>query len=95
MLILFAFIKTILKMKMKVKLLSRVWLFCDPVDCSPPGSSVLGILQARILEGVAISFPGDLSAPGIKSASPALAGRFFTTEPLWKPIQRTVFFKAW
>ena len=30
---------------------------CDPVDCSPPGSSVHGILQTRILEWVAISFP--------------------------------------
>ena len=29
---------------------------CDPMDCSPPGSSVHGILQARTLEGVAISF---------------------------------------
>ena len=29
---------------------------CDPTDCSPPGSSVHGILQARILEWVAISF---------------------------------------
>ena len=29
----------------------------DPMDCSPPGSSVHGILQARILEGVAISSP--------------------------------------
>ena len=29
---------------------------CDPVDCSPPGSSTHGILQARILEWVAISF---------------------------------------
>ena len=29
---------------------------CDPIDCSPPGSSVHGILQARILEWVAISF---------------------------------------
>ena len=29
---------------------------CDPTDCSPPGSSVHGILQARILEQVAISF---------------------------------------
>ena len=56
------------------------------MDCSPPGSSVHGLLQARILEGVAISFPGDLSAPGIKSASSPLAGRFFTAEPLWKPI---------
>ena len=40
--------------KMKVKLLSRPTL-CDPVDCSLPGSSVHGILQARILEWVAIS----------------------------------------
>ena len=38
-----------------VWLLSRVRL-CDPVDCSPPGSSVHGILQARILEWVAIPF---------------------------------------
>ena len=30
---------------------------CDPIDGSPPGSSVLGILQARTLEWVAISFP--------------------------------------
>ena len=30
---------------------------CDPMDCSPPGSSVLGIFQARILEQVTISFP--------------------------------------
>ena len=31
-------------------------ILCDPMDCSPPGSSVHGILQARILEWVAISF---------------------------------------
>ena len=37
-------------------LLSHVGLFCDPVDCNPPGSSVHGISQARILEWVAISF---------------------------------------
>ena len=34
---------------------------CDPMDCSPSGSSVHGILQARILEWVAIPSPGDLS----------------------------------
>ena len=45
---------------------------CDPVDCSPPDSSVHGILQARILEWIAISFSGDLSDPGIKPGSPAL-----------------------
>ena len=52
------------------------------MDCSPPGSSVQGILQARILEWVAFPPPGDLPDPGIEPASlmpPALAGRFFTT----------------
>ena len=93
-----------------------------PVDCSPPGSSVHGILQARILEWVAVPAsggsswprdwiciscigrqilyqlrhkenwsglqfpsPGNLPDPGIESASPALAGRLFTTEPPGKP----------
>ena len=36
---------------------------CDPVDCSPPGSSVHGILQAGLLEWVAISFSGGSSRP--------------------------------
>ena len=52
---------------------------CDPVDCSPPGSSV----QARILQWVAISSPGDLPKTGTE---PALAGGFFTTEPPGKPL---------
>ena len=55
------------------KSLQSCLTFCDPMDCSPPGSSVHGILQARILEWVAIPFsPGDLSKPGIKPGSPAL-----------------------
>ena len=54
------------------------------MDCSPLGSSVHGILQARIQEWVAISFSGDLPRPGIKLVSPALSGGFFTTEPPWK-----------
>jgi len=41
---------------------------CDPVDCSPPGSSVYGISQARILEWVAISFfQGIFLAQGLNS----------------------------
>ena len=52
---------------------------CDPMDCSLPGSSVHGTSQARILE--AISSSRALPDPGIKPVSPALAGRFFTTEP--------------
>ena len=49
-------------MKVKVKVLvSQLCLtFCDPMDCNPPGSSVHGILQARILEWVACPPPGDL-----------------------------------
>ena len=39
---------------------------CDPVDCGLPGSSLHGILQARILKWVAISSPGDLPKPGIE-----------------------------
>ena len=42
---------------------------CDPMDCSPPGCSVRGISQARILDQVAISFSTDLPNPGIKLAS--------------------------
>ena len=42
--------------KVKVKSLSCVRLFVTPVDCSPPGSSVHGILQARVLEWVAFAF---------------------------------------
>ena len=43
---------------------------CDPTGCSPPGSSVHGVFQTRILEWVAIS--GDLPDPGIEPKSPAL-----------------------
>ena len=39
-----------------VLFLSCVWLFCNPMDCNPPGSSVHGISQARLLEWVVISF---------------------------------------
>ena len=41
-----------------------VWLFCDSTDCSPSGSSVHGIIQARILEWVAISFSGVFPTQG-------------------------------
>ena len=60
-------------------------ILLQPQDCSPSGSSVHGILQARILEWVAISFSRDLPNPGIECISRALAGKFFTTEPPGKP----------
>jgi len=53
--------------------------------CSPSGSSVHGISQVKILKsGSPFPPPGDIPDPGIKPASPALAGRFFTIEPRMK-----------
>ena len=59
---------------------------CDPMDCSPPGSSVHGISQARILGGLLFPSPGDLSNLRIKPRSLALAGRFFTTSATWEVL---------
>ena len=68
--------------KVKVLVTQSGPTLCDPVDCSLPGSSVPGILQARILEWVAT----PSSNPGIKhtSMSPALADRVFTTSVTWE-----------
>ena len=48
---------------MNAQLLNFVQLFCDPMDCSPPGSSVHGIFQARILKWVTISSSRESSQP--------------------------------
>ena len=69
------------------KLLQTCPTLCNAREYSPPGSSVHGILQARILEWVATPSPGDLSDPGIELRflmSPALAGGFFTTSATWE-----------
>ena len=58
----------------------------DPIDCSPPTSSVHGILQARTLEWVSVPFSRGSSQPRepVSPAVPTLAA-FFTTEPSGKP----------
>ena len=48
--------------------------FCDPMDCSPPGSSVHGILQARVLKWVAISFSRGSSHPRDRTWASYAAG---------------------
>ena len=63
----------------------------NPVDCSLPGSSVHGILQARILSGLPCPPPGDLLGPGMESTflmSPALADGFFTTSATWEALKK-------
>ena len=62
---------------------------CDPMDCSQPGSSVLGIFQVRILEQGAISYSRGSSQPRnltCVSCVSCIAGRFFTTVPRGKPL---------
>ena len=60
--------------------LSLIWLFCNPMNCSLPGSSVHGISQARILEWVALSFSRGSSRPRDRTHISCLAGGFFTPE---------------
>ena len=54
---------------------------CDPMDCSPPGSSVRGILQARTLEWVAVPSSGVLPNPRIEPTSPALRADSLPSKP--------------
>ena len=61
------------------------------MDCSPPGFSVHGILQTRILE-YSCPPPGDLPDPGIDPLSPALASRFFITNTAWEAPPDAHFF---
>ena len=71
------------------KLLQLYLTLCNPTDCSLPSSSVNGILQARILEWVAISSTRGSSCLGITPRSlmsPALAGGFFTISTTWEVI---------
>ena len=70
------------------KSLQSCLTLCDPVDCSPPDSSVHGILQARILEWVPMpssrgsSWPRDRTC--ISLPTPVLAGSFFTSSATWE-----------
>ena len=59
---------------------------CDPMDCGPPGSSVHGVLQARILERIAIPFSRGSSWSRDWNLFSCIAGRFFLpSEPPGKP----------
>ena len=64
---------------MKVKISCSVLLtLCDPMDSSPPGPSVQGILQARILEWVAIPDSRGSSQPRDQTQVSRVVDRFFT-----------------
>ena len=62
-----------------VELVTQLCLtLCDSIDCNSPSSSVHGILQARILEWVAIPFSRESSEPMDRTQVSCIAGRFFT-----------------
>ena len=74
-----------------VKPLSCVWLFTTPMDCSPPGSSVHEIFQARILEQVVIPFSRGSPWPRNRTQVSSIAGRFFTVWATGKPNMNSPF----
>ena len=70
---------------------------CDPMDCRPLGSSVHGILQARILEWVAITFSRGSSQLRNRTWVSCIAGRFFT---VWatreaQEVRQGVYDQVW
>ena len=64
---------------------------CNPMDCSPPGSSVHGILQAKCWSGLPFPFPGDLPDPEVEPGSLTLQADPLPSEP---PLQIVDFNKS-
>ena len=65
------------KVKVKSEVAQSRPTLCNPMDCSPPGSSIHRILQARILEWVVISFAREPSRPRNQTQVSLIAGRRF------------------
>ena len=79
------------KSTVKVKVAQSCPAVCDPMDCSLPGSSVHGILQARMLEWVAIPFSRESSQPRDRTQAFCIAGGFFTIWAILQLIERSLF----
>ena len=77
---------TVTEVKVKVLVAQLCLTLRDPMDCSPPGSFVHGILHAVILEWVAFPLSRDLPNPGIKPRSPARQADALPSEPPGKPL---------
>ena len=63
---------------------------CDPIDSSPLGSAVPGILQAKTLEWVAVSFSRGSSQPRDQMQVSCIAVTLFTHEPAGKPLLNVI-----
>jgi len=73
----------------KVLVAQSCLTLCDPMDCSPPGSSVHGIIQARLPEWVATSFSRWSSQPRDQTWVSWIAGRFFTVWAIREALKST------
>ena len=73
----------------KVLITQSCLILCDPMDCSPSGSSVHGILWARILEWVTIPFSREYSQPRDWTQIYCIAGGFFT---IWAIRDEVIFY---
>ena len=76
--------------KVRVKVAQSCLTVCAPVDCNLPGSSVHGVLQARILEWVAIPFSRGSSHPRNWTQVSRIGGGFFMSEPRGNPKTNVV-----
>ena len=74
------------KSEVKVLVAQSCWTLCDPMGYRLPGSSVHRILQARVLEWVAIPFSRGSPDPGVKLGSPALQADSLPSEPPGEPM---------
>ena len=62
-------------------------LFCDPMDCSPPGSSAMGFPGQEYWSGLPFPSPGDLPSPEIEPGSPTLQAYSLPSEPPGKRLK--------
>ena len=77
--------KAYCEVKVKVLVTQSHLTVCNPMDCSPPGSSVHGILRQEHWSGQPFPSPEHLPDPGIKRGSPALQADSLPSEPPGKP----------
>ena len=73
---------------MPVKPLQLCLTLCDPMNCSPPGSSVHGFSRQEYWSELPYPSPGDLPDPGIEPRSPALQADALLSEPPGKTLRR-------
>ena len=78
------------KVKVLVTVLSNL---CNPMDCSPQGSSVHGIIQASVLEWVAIPFSRGSFPPRNQTQVSCITADFLLSEPPGKPIYSKLILK--